>query len=74
MVTLQQIIDAVHKLDEAKGFRILQVSEASEAELAVLEAEIKAAREGQEAEQANVAEDDAIQALKDLANEYTKEV
>lgn len=65
-VTAEQLLEQAQKVLEARGFRVVQVSEAEAAETA-------AAKERGEATAANTSEDSAIEAFKTLATGYTKE-
>lgn len=65
-VTAEQLLESAQKVLEARGFRVVQAGEAAAAEAV-------AARERSEADTANMTEDDAISAFKQLANDYTKE-
>jgi acetolactate synthase regulatory subunit len=65
-VTAEQLLEQAQKVLEARGFRVVQVGEATEAEA-------KATQERSEANAASASEDEAITAFKQLANDYTKE-
>lgn len=65
-VTAEQLLEQAQKVLESRGFRVTQVTEAEAAEAV-------ARKERDEAVEANVSEDDAINAFKTLANDYTKE-
>jgi len=64
--TAEELLEAARVVLESRGFRVTQASEAEAAELV-------AAKERGEATEANVSEDTAIAAFKDLASAYTKE-
>jgi hypothetical protein len=65
-VSAEQLLAQAQKVLEARGFRVVQVTEA-------VEAEAVAAKERSEADASNSVEDAEIAAFKDLAAAYTKE-
>jgi hypothetical protein len=65
-VTAEQLLDQAKKVLESRGFRVVEASEAADAEA-------KAAAERAEANAASTSEDEEITAFKQLANDYTKE-
>jgi hypothetical protein len=64
--TAEELLAAAQKVLESRGFRVVQATEAGDAESI-------AARERSEANEANAGEDAAIDSFKQMANDYTKE-
>lgn len=65
-LTAEELLAQAQKVFESRGFRVTQVGEA-------VAAEEVAARERGEADAANLSEDEAISAFKQMAKDYVKE-
>lgn len=72
-VSIEDIIEFAKKVLEARGYRVTQVVEAQEADAAVDAALQQANKEHEDVAAADLSEVEAIQALKDAANAYSKE-
>ncbi len=65
-ISAEELLVQAQRVLEARGFRFVQDTEAADAER-------KAAAERAEANDANLAEDSAIDVFKQMANDYLKE-